>query len=134
MKDEFYPDIEKSELFKAEYSINEGILPDIYVDLKAKLSSLYGETIEPKRTAGWKEYYDITVKNEAYWEAADGSSLWLALYYNTSKNEYRSIKIAYAAPNSTARLIELEQQIDYEANLDLDKIEATPSNDDMSGL
>jgi len=56
------------------------------------------------------------------------------LYYNSSKNAYRGIRIAYAAPGSSERLIEFERQIDYEADLDLDAMEAIPSNEDMSGL
>ena len=62
------------------------------------------------------------------------TDIWTCLYYNSSKNAYRGIRIAYAAPGSTERLIEFERQIDYEADLDLDAMEAIPSNEDMSGL
>ena len=126
-------DSNSAQLFKADYLIRNDDLIGTYSDLLAKLTKLYGEPITCEKTAGYKRYYDVDIKGDSFWKAEDGSIVWLALYYNTSKDTYDAIYLVYAAPNSTDRLIELQNQIEYEKNIPVDE-NPQQADDNFDGL
>lgn len=117
--------------YKAKYKIeNLEDFENAFLDIKAKLSTLYGA---PEA----KSYYNTLEKIEdpkgCVWTAPDGSLVWLGLYYNSYAEKYDELHLVYSAPEVEKILLDLDAQIKKEIS-EQEKLKRQENTSNFDGL
>lgn len=99
-------------------------MPAVYDDLVAKLTRLYGESEALNNPDSWTNF------NGRLWKAADGSQIWLRLYYMYGSY---TLKLSYIAPDCTNRLEALSAQL-LQEKIDAEAEERQQNQDNTEGL
>ncbi len=112
---------ESAEIYFGMYEFEEfEDLRAVYDDLKEKLTTLYGDG-EDRPT----KYIDST-----YWEDADHNCIWLVI---DKDSDYAQVRLAYAAGDSKARLIGINDQLSLE-KLEAENASRAANTENTSGL
>ncbi len=100
---------DSSQLYLANYRILDGDDQEqVYEDLLRKMKSIYGTPQTTEKDA--KDDFGFSINTSgSLWTADDGSRIWLAKYKEFG--QIASVKIWYAAPETTETLQALEAQI-----------------------